>query len=211
MSKRYLVLGLSVVLALALAVPAFGGPSNPIASISASVKKTANKALKKANAAQKTANSALSTANSANSNADNANSAAKKAQEDAKKAADAAAKAQTSANGAQTSANGAKTTADQALAAAASAEANANSRVKGVYFKFGTSSAEDNTTPKNVSAFCNSGDEATGGGYAFNGSTNVTVTAETPTFYGDGWFVTGQAISGTPTWSIQANAVCTEK
>ena len=39
MSKRYTVLGLSVVLALALAVPALGGPTNPIASISASAKK----------------------------------------------------------------------------------------------------------------------------------------------------------------------------
>jgi hypothetical protein len=50
---------------LALAVPALGGPSNPIASVSASVKQTATKALKKAKAAQKTANSALSAANSA--------------------------------------------------------------------------------------------------------------------------------------------------
>jgi len=52
MKKRYTVLGLSLVLALALAVPALGGPSNPIASVSASVKSIANKALKKAKAAQ---------------------------------------------------------------------------------------------------------------------------------------------------------------
>jgi membrane protein involved in colicin uptake len=211
MSKRYVVLGLSIVLALALAVPALGGPTNPIASISASAKKTANKALKKAKAAQNTANSALSTANSALSTANSANGAAKKAQEDAKKAQDSANGAQASANSAKGTADAAKTTADEAKAAAAAAEANANSRVQGVYYKFGTSSSEDNTTPKNVSAFCNSGDEATGGGFSFNGSTNVTVTSATPTFYGDGWFVTGQAISGTPTWAIQANVVCTEK
>ena len=45
MKSRYTVLFLSLVLALALAVPALGGPTNPIASISASVKSTANKAL----------------------------------------------------------------------------------------------------------------------------------------------------------------------
>ena len=32
MKKRYTVLGLSLVLALALAVPAMGGPTNPLAS-----------------------------------------------------------------------------------------------------------------------------------------------------------------------------------
>lgn len=213
MSKRYVVLGLSIVLALALAVPALGGPSNPIAGISASVKKTASKALKQAKQAKKTANSALSTANAANSAAGSANSAAKKAQEDAKKASDAAAKAQSTADGAKTTADGAKSTADQALADAAKAEANANTRVQGVYFNFGTSSAEDTEVLKSVSAFCDGGDEATGGGYAIGGagSKSITVTTETPTLYGDGWFVTGQAISGTPTWSIQANTVCAEE
>jgi hypothetical protein len=205
MSKRYFVLGLSVVLALALAVPAFGGPSNPIANISASAKKTANKALKKAKAAQKTANSALSTANSANSTANSANTTAKAAQDEAKKA-------QTTANGAQTSANSAKAIADAAKAAAEAAEANANTRVSGIYFNFGTSSAEDTEVTKNASAFCDGEDDATGGGYAIAGAgaKSITVTTETPTLYGDGWFVTGQAISGTPTWQIQANAVCAE-
>lgn len=206
MSKRYFVLGLSVVLALALAVPAFGGPSNPIAGISATVKQTANKALKKAKAAQKTANSAQSTANSANSTAGSANTTAKAAQDEAKKA-------QTSANGALTAANGAKAIAEEAKAAAAAAEANANTKVKGIYTKFGTASAEDTEVTKNASAFCTGGDEATGGGYAIAGagSKSISVTTETTTLYGDGWFVTGQAISGTPTWSIQANTLCAEK
>jgi hypothetical protein len=206
MSKRYFVLGLSVVLALALAVPAFGGPSNPIASISASAKQTANKALKKAKAAQKTANSALNAANSAAA-------AAKTAQDEAKKAQTTANSAQTTANSASSNANSAKTIAEEAKAAAAAAEANANTKVKGVYTNFGTSSAEDNETLKNASAFCDGNDEATGGGYAIAGAgaNSITVTTETPTLYGDGWFVTGQAISGTPTWQIQANAVCAEK
>ena len=79
MSKRYAILGLSVFFALALAVPALGGPTNPIASTSASVKQTANKALKKAKAAQSTANSALTTANNAQGEATSAGTEAKKA------------------------------------------------------------------------------------------------------------------------------------
>lgn len=207
MSKRYLVLGLSVVLALALAVPALGGPSNPIASISASVKKTANKALKTAKQAKKTANSALNEANSASGGV-------KKAQEEAKKAAEAAAKAQTTADGAKTTADGAKTTADQALAAAASAEANANSRLKGfTYFNFGEASATDTDTSKSAGAECDPGDPFFGGGFSTGGAGNneVTVTQNIPDFlYGDSWFVTAEAISGTPTWSLQAVIVCGE-
>jgi hypothetical protein len=200
MSKRYVVLGLSVVLALALAVPALGGPSNPIASVSASAKKIAQKALKKANEAQKTANTALSTANTANTTANSALTEAKKAQ--------------TTANSAQITANSAKATADSAQAAAEAAEANANTRVKNANFVFGTSSAEDTETPKNVSASCESDEEVLGGGFAVAGEANkVTVTTSDPIIlYGHGWFVTGRAISGfTPTWSIQAVATCGEK
>ena len=42
MKKRYTVLGLTVVFALALAVPALGGPTNPLASASKSVQSIAN-------------------------------------------------------------------------------------------------------------------------------------------------------------------------
>jgi hypothetical protein len=59
MSKRYLVLGLSAVLALAVAVPAIGQSSDPTATTSASAKKTAKKALKKAKQAKKLAQQAL--------------------------------------------------------------------------------------------------------------------------------------------------------
>jgi hypothetical protein len=91
MKKRYIVLGLGAFLALALAVPALGGPSNPIANSAANAKKTAKKALKTANAAQSSANAAQSDANSAS---------------------DAAAAAQTTADSAQAAANAAQSTAD---------------------------------------------------------------------------------------------------
>jgi cell wall-associated NlpC family hydrolase len=206
MSKRYTVLGLSVVLALALAVPAFGGPTNPVASISASAKKIALKALKKANAAQKTANTALETANTANGTANSALT-------EAKKGVANAATAQTEAKKGVANAATAQTTANEAKTAAAAAEANANNRLKGVYRKFGTGSASNTETSKSDSVLCTSGDEATGGGYGIGGAgaNSVTVTNSSPTFYGDGWFVTGQTISGTPTWSIQVQAVCAEK
>ena len=50
MKRRYVVLSLTAVLALALAVPAFGGPTNIVSALT-KVKKTANKALKQAQAA----------------------------------------------------------------------------------------------------------------------------------------------------------------
>lgn len=218
MSKRYVVLGMSLVLALALAVPALGGPSNPLASASKSVKKTAETALKTAKQAKKLANTANTKAGEAQTAAKNAQTSADGAGASAKKAQETADKAQTSANGAKSTADSAKATADsakttanEAKTLAEQAKTEASTKVSGVYYQFGTSSAEDTETTKNVSAFCEGADEATGGGWAFNGSTNVTVTASTPTFYGDGWFVTAKAISGTPTWSIQANTVCTEK
>lgn len=199
MSKRYAVLGLSVFLALALAVPAFGGPSNPIAGASASVKSTANKALKKAKAAQKTANGANATANAALS--------------EAKTARDEAKKAQTTANTANTTAAGAKTAADEAKAAAASAEANANTRIKDSTQVVGESSGESNSASKFASASCGTGQPVLGGGFSVGGENNkVTVTQSEEQLYGGGWFVAAQAIAGqTPTWSITAIAICGTK
>ena len=203
MSKRYAVLGLSVFLALALAVPALGGPSNPVASISASVKQTANKALKKAKAAQNTANTALSAANSAQGDATKAGTEAGKALTEAKKA-------QTSAQAAQTTANAAKT-------AAAAAEANANTRLKGINRNFGTATAENTETPKSASAGCldEATEEVTGGGFSVFGAgqNQVTIGHSEPIFplYGNGWFVEGRAISGTPTWELQTVVFCAHK
>lgn len=199
MSKRYAVLGLSVFLALALAVPALGGPSNPIAGASASVKATANKALKKAKAAQKTANGANATANAALT--------------EAKTARDEAKKAQSTANTAKATADTAKATADAAQAAAASAEANANTRIKDSTQVAGESSGENNTASKFASASCGSGQPVLGGGFSVGGENNkVTVTQSEEQLYGGGWFVAAQAIAGqNPTWSITAIAICGTK
>jgi hypothetical protein len=65
MRKRYLVLAFSVLLALAVAVPALGEPSDPTATTSVSAKKLAKKALKKAKKANKRSKRALNTANEA--------------------------------------------------------------------------------------------------------------------------------------------------
>lgn len=203
MSKRYAILGLSVVFALALAVPALGGPSNPIASTSANVKKTANKALKNANSAKKTANSALSAAATAQSAADAAKTEAGKALTEAKKGV-------TNAATAQATADTAKSTADQAKAAAAAAEANANTRLKGSSQAFGESSGSSATTSKFASVSC-SGRPVLGGGFSVGGENNkVTVTQSEEQLYGGGWFVAAQTINGqgTPTWEITAVAIC---
>lgn len=210
MSKRYAILGLSVFFALALAVPALGGPTNPIASTSASVKQTANKALKKAKAAQSTANSALTAANNAQGDATKAGSEASKALTEAKKALTTGTAAQTAANTAQTTATSAKSIAEAAKTAAAAAEANANSRVKGSE-QFSESVAESTTTPKFAAVSCPSGNPVLGGGFSIGGESNkVTVTQSEEQLYGGGWFADASTINGqgTPNWSLLVFAVC---
>lgn len=220
MSKRYAILGLSVVFALALAVPALGGPSNPIASTSASVKKTANKALKTAKNAQKTANSAASAASAAQNTANGASSDAAKALAEAKKGVTNAATAQGTANTAKTTADGAKTAASEAKtaaaaasAAAAAAEANANTRIKGSVQLASAPTAENNTAHKFNSVSCEPGQVITGGGYSVGGEANkVTVNIGEEQLYGGGWFVSGDTINGqTATWALTAFAVCGTK
>lgn len=194
MKRRYAVLGLSVFLALALAVPALGGPTNPVASISASAKSIANKALKKAKAAQQTANTANGTANTALSTANSALAEAKKGVANAATA--------------QTTANGAKKLAEEANTKAEAANANANTRVLGAVERSGSS--ENNTeTTKSASVECESNEVTLGGGFFVGGTANsVTVGASEHLFYGNGWFVSARAISGTPTWSLTAYAMC---
>jgi len=213
MSKRYAVLGLSVVLALALAVPALGGPSNPIASTSASVKKIANKALKTAKAAQTTANSALSAASSAQSDANNAGADAKKAQTTANNAQTSANTAKSTADAAKAAAATAQATANAANAAAAAAEANANTRIKDSHEVIGTASASNTVTEKSSSAECASAEPVLGGGFFVGGeANNVTVSSSDALIYGHGWFAAGRAIgAGTPTWSITAVVMCGTK
>jgi hypothetical protein len=220
MKKRYAILGLGVFLAVALAVPALGGPTNPIANISASAKGIANKALKKAKAAEKTANSALSTAQAASSAAGSASGEAKSAQKTANEGKSLAEGAQKTANegkslaeGAQKTAKEGKTLAEGAKAAAEAANTNANNRIKETVEVIGTanpSSGTNTTTEKSSSAECPAGEFVLGGGYFVNGEgEKVTVSTSDPALlYGNGWFAEGHAISGTPTWSIQTDVMC---
>jgi hypothetical protein len=205
MKKRYTVLGLSLFLAMALAVPALGGPSNPVASISASVKKTANKALKKAKTAQTTANNALSAANSAQS-------LASTVQGEAKKAKSTADSAKAAADEAKSAAATAQSTADSAKAAAEAANANANTRLKTSSLALGTATANDNTAEKHAEVTCPAGTVVLGGG-AFINTTEPkkvhVVTSNPQAIYSQGWFVEGATNEGqTATWSITAEAMC---
>ena len=209
MTKRYLVLGLSVFLALALAVPALGGPSNPVASTSATAKQLAQKALNKAKAAQKTANQAKNKANTAINNAANAQSAANGAQNTADNALSAANAAQSDANAAQTSANAAQASAD-------AANANANGRLSTAQIVLGDAnpaSGTNTTNEKSASAACPSDQPVLGGGYFVGGDAQgVTVSSNTPIIlYGHGWTVSGDEIPDTgisPSWSIAARVIC---
>jgi hypothetical protein len=72
MKRRHALLGVGTVLALALTVPALGGPSNPIAESAVSL----TKIKKKANLALTTANNAQSAASNAQTGANNALGAA---------------------------------------------------------------------------------------------------------------------------------------
>ncbi len=208
MRKRYLVLGLSVFLALALTVPALGGPSNPVAGASATAKAIAQKALKKAKQAQKTANTAKSTANTALSNAAAAQSTANSAQSDANGA-------QTTANQAKTAAAAAQTSADNAQTAADAANANANTRYRSVGEVNGGATADDTSSPKSAFASCPAGSDPTGGGYSIGGTTpgGAVVTSQHVQFYGGGWFASARTQQGlgATSWSIAAFAECASK
>jgi hypothetical protein len=83
MKRGYLVLALIALTAVALTVPALGGSARPTAKISASVKKTAKKALQKAENAQQAADAAQSSANAAQGSANAAQGSANAAQSSA--------------------------------------------------------------------------------------------------------------------------------
>lgn len=190
MKKRYTVLGLSVVLALALAVPALGGPTNPIASVSASVKSIANKALKKAKAAQTAANAAQATATGA--------------ENDAQSAQKTANSAQSTATSALKTANTANSTANTAKAAAATAQATADGKMSGEVHVEG---AEGSTIS---SAGCPAGKVPTGGGFIVTGSDNFAATVTESTQYLNGWLVIADQIKGTTgsSWGTVATVNC---
>lgn len=194
MKSRYTVLLLSLVLALALAVPALGGPMNPIASISSSVKSIANKALKKAKAAQSAANGAQSTANTALSTANSAKTAASGAQ--------------TTANSALSNANTAQTEAKKAQTTANTAQTIAESKFGQTETVFGTSSGSVTTTGLS-SIECPKGSSITGGGYSTGGTGNKEVVPVYTAAYGNAWLADLERIpSGTNTWEVTAIATC---
>jgi trimeric autotransporter adhesin len=217
LKRRYIVLSLSLVLALALAVPALGGPSNPIASTSASVKQIAVKALKKAKAAQNTANTALSTANSAQGAASAAQAEVGKVQKEVKTAqssADAAkaaaATAQSTADAAKGAAANAQSTADAAKAAADAAQATANTKLGETFTEFGNGSGNSTTSGTDF-VECPGASEVTGGGYATSGAgANQAVPVFTAA-YGDAWVASLERIPGqVGTWSVQAIVTCAQ-
>jgi membrane protein involved in colicin uptake len=204
MKKRYTVLGLSLVLALALAVPAMGGPTNPLASASKSVQKIANQALKKAKAAQKTANAAQATANSASTAAATASTEAGKAQTTANTAQKEAKAAQTTANSATTAAAAAKTAADAAQASANSAKTLAESKMSGEVH------VESPTAGTISIAACPTGKVPTGGGFIVSGANNNSATVTESTQYANSWLVIADQINGVAgaTWSATATVNC---
>jgi len=211
MKKRYTVLCLSVVFALALAVPALGGPSNPIASASASVKSIAQKALKKAKAAQTAANNAQNTANAAAG-------AAAAAQKDATAAQKDATTAQKSAGAAQGTANTALSTANAANAAAAAAQTSANDAKSAadnaLNVANGKMSGEVSVEGEEGTTFgiagCPSGKVPTGGGFIITGANNNAATVTESTQYGTAWIVFAKQIEGTSgaSWGTVATVNC---
>jgi hypothetical protein len=231
-TNRLVVFALSAVLALALAVPALGGPGNPVADMSASALTTAKKALKTAKAAQKSAKTAQttanaaktaaagaqSTANGASSAANSANSAAGDAKAAAADAANKATAAQGSADGAKSTADSAKAAADAAKSAADAAQsaanaaqtsadnanANANTRLSTTHHV--NSTAQTNGL---AAIACDTG-RITGGGYTIAGTDRNKVTVTLNSDYGNGWLVQTTDIVGqtATTWTTTANAVC---
>lgn len=196
MKRRYVLLALTSILAVALTVPALGGPGNPIATGAASAKKTAKKALKKAKKANQNAKAAQLTADEAAAAAANAQSTADGAQ--------------STADGAQSAAEAAQTSADAAQASADNAQATADAALNDTDFESGETSASDSSTPKVVSAGCIADYDPTGGGFVMNGAGANDVTVTLSQSYGTGWLVQGREIgAGTADdWSITANVNC---
>ncbi|HKJ36272.1 MAG TPA: hypothetical protein VKA36_06875 [Solirubrobacterales bacterium] len=189
MSKRSVVLLLSSALALTLAVPALGGPSNPVADGAASAKKTAKKALKKAGKAKKKAN---------------------KANRTAKKAQTAADAAQVTADAAQSTGDAAQLSADaaQATADAAAADAAVNTGTKLGLEDVSDTSASNSTNDKVASASCPSGKDVTGGWGFVNGQQGNVAIYGLLKFYEDTSVLAAEVNATAGNWSVTAQAAC---
>jgi membrane protein involved in colicin uptake len=198
MRRRYLVLGLSAVLAISLAVPALGGPGNPVASTAV----TAAKALKKAKAANRAAIAAQGTANTALSTANQASAAAAAADQKATTADQKATNAQASADAAQASAN--------------AANANANNRFFDVVQVDGPPSSDPATSDhaQNSTATCPTGQGAqvTGGGWAISGNDNDEIVIVGAGSYAQDYGVSAEETDDiASTWYVRARAYCATK
>jgi hypothetical protein len=182
MKKRYVVFGMSVVLAVSLAVPALGGPSNPAATISAGAKKIAKQALKAAQDAQNSANQAQNTATQAQNTANQANTAAQAAQ--------------TAANNAQAAADAAQTT--------------ANGKLDDPSFQSGDTDGPNADSTKQSVAICPDGTSVTGGGFVMGGTDPQDAVPTISSSYVNAWIAAGREIGGNTAtdWSLSANALC---
>ena len=182
MRRRTVIFGVAGLLAIALAVPAFGGPSNPVADVTANAKKTAKKALKKAKKANEAAKAAQSSADAAQGTADTAQGTADTAVSDA-----AAAKS-----------------------AADAAQATADTKFDDTTTNTGSTIGPNTVQSKLASAGCPSGQDLTGGGFSTTGTgggdDGVQVVLDNA--YINGWTVTVFNTEGAESWSVSATALC---
>jgi membrane protein involved in colicin uptake len=201
MGKRYVVFGASLLLALSLAVPAFGGPSNPVSKAAVSAKR----ALKVAKQARRKATIALNAAKGAQTSAN-------QAETDAQKGITDAATAQAKANQAETDAQTGITNAATAQTAANNAQTTANSKMSGGGVLVNGTISGGAAATQNSGATCPSAHQVvTGGGFSLGGThaNEATVTANQE-FYQNSWFTTARTINGQADndWTIQAEATC---
>jgi hypothetical protein len=187
MKRRYFVLGATLILAIALAVPALGGPSNPVSTAAKAAKDTASKALKKAKKANRNAKAAQNTADQALS--------------DAAAARTAANNAQTTANEARTAAEAAQTTANQALTEAQNPTAT----------KLGLVDIADaspsNSNDKAAVAVCPAGKVLTGGWGFTSATPNVKYQGSIP-FYEASVALGFEDPATGANWTVSSFATC---
>jgi hypothetical protein len=199
MKKRSLVVGLGIVLALSLAVPAVGSGglakvlsiAKKALSTSKSAKSAAASAGSAAAAAQTAAEAAVSAAAAAKRAADQANGNAAAAKSKADAASDAA-------GAALTTALGAKSTANEAITEVAK---KASHTIVSSELLVGVSGAQ-----RLVKA-CPEG-KISGGGYALGGDLPQNVTVKESEPEGNGWALTTQPINGGGSYNVRIWVVC---
>jgi hypothetical protein len=200
---RHVVFGLGVVLALAMAVPALGGPLNLRASGGISkVKRQVKQALIAATSAQRLAAGAQSTANEAQGTASGAQNAAGAAKAAANAAQGVANAALGRAGTAETAAAAAGDKADAATKKAQEAFDTANARVEGTVQR---SASKTGGGVQSVLVTCPEGMSISGGGYSTSGTLVAPLVSEPE---GNGWSVIAAAAPGAGSFRLTAWAVC---